>query len=38
MSGSEVDLAFEGAGQVEGLTLWRIEDKVVVKQPKVNLG
>lgn len=31
-----IDAAFAGVGQTEGLTLWRIEAKMVVKQPAVK--
>lgn len=31
-----IDAAFAGVGQTEGLTLWRIEAKMVVKQPAVR--
>ena len=31
-----VDAAFNGAGQKAGLELWRIENKLVVKQPEVS--
>lgn len=33
---SIIDPAFEGVGKVPGLTLWRIEKKLVVKQPVVS--
>jgi hypothetical protein len=31
-----VDAAFSGAGKEAGLTLWRIENKMVVKQKEVH--
>lgn len=31
-----IDPAFEGVGKVAGLTLWRVENKLVVKQPAVS--
>lgn len=31
-----VDPAFAGVGKKPGLTLWRVENKLVVKQPAVS--